>query len=222
MAFRRKREALSTYDPDLVVVPECECPDTVGEWDVYDDWRWIGSDEHRGLGVFARGGVSLSYGRAATVGGTLTMPIRTDGELDLLAVWAKDDEADPRRRYVGQVFETLRAYDEFLDDRTAVVGDFNWNDQWDDSPKSPLYGTLADVRARLEEYGLASAYHTATDCAFGDESDPTFFMHKKRSREYHIDYAFLPSDLAERATVSVGTYDEWIDASDHVPLVVEW
>ncbi|GAA0284389.1 hypothetical protein [Halobacterium noricense] len=46
-------------------------------------------------------------------------------------------------------------------------------------------------------------------------------MHKKEERPYHIDYAFVPRGLMESdVEVTVGGYDDWIDASDHMPLLV--
>jgi endonuclease/exonuclease/phosphatase family metal-dependent hydrolase len=57
---------------------------------------------------------------------------------------------------------------------------------------------------------------------FGEETEVTFYMHKKEERPYHIDYAFVPSHrINSEAEVTVGRYDDWIDASDHMPLVVE-
>ena len=46
-------------------------------------------------------------------------------------------------------------------------------------------------------------------------------MYKKDERPYHIDYTFVLRELLEsNIKVTVGEYDDWIDASDHMPLVV--
>lgn len=74
----------------------------------------------------------------------------------------------------------------------------------------------------MNEAGLRSAYHDVQGEEFGEETESTFYMHKKGARPYHIDYAFAPRRLTGSGMeVTVGEYDDWIDASDHVPLLVE-
>ena len=91
----------------------------------------------------------------------------------------------------------------------------------DDSPNGPLCGEFADVRAALNQNGLCSAYHAVCGDEFGAETEATFHIHKKEDRPYHIDYAFVPRGLMESdIEVTVGGYDDWIDASDHMPPLV--
>ena len=132
-----------------------------------------------------------------------------------------NDTQHPRQRYIGQVWTALQNDSGFVDSDTVVLGDFNWNAIWDESPNSPLCGNLADTVEELHRHGLQSAYHQETGDEFGDEASPTLFMHKKEDRPYHVDYAFCPASLLESATVSVGDYEEWIEASDHMPLIVD-
>ena len=92
---------------------------------------------------------------------------------------------------------------------------------WDESPKSPLCGDFSDVRGELNQNELYSAYHAVSGDEFGEETEATFYMHKREERPYHIDYAFVPRGLiGSDVEVTVGGYDDWIDASDHVPLLV--
>jgi len=44
---------------------------------------------------------------------------------------------------------------------------------------------------------------------FGEETEATFYMHKKKERPYHIDYIFAPRRLIESdIKVTVGGYDD--------------
>ena len=54
-----------------------------------------------------------------------------------------------------------------------------------------------------------------------DEPDPTFYMHRKLDRPYHIDYAFVSSDLISGAEVQFGGAEDWLLYSDHMPVVVD-
>lgn len=132
-----------------------------------------------------------------------------------------NDTETPRKRYIGQVYTALHTYETFMRTHPIVVGDFNWNVMWDESPASSLCGDFTETIEILNDYGLTSGYHHSNDVEFGNEPDPTFFMHKKEDRPYHIDYAFVPEVEYSIRDYSVGTYDGWIDASDHMPITIE-
>ena len=222
MAFRKKKSQILQYEPDILVIQECENPEMKGDWSVFSDWLWIGDNEHKGLGVFSRNNLSLELADVEGPGGRYAIPVTTDGSVDVLGVWAMNDEKHPERRYIGQVYTALQDHREFLNHNTVVVGDFNWNLMWDKSLKSPLCGNFDDTVDILYSCGLHSSYHTLNDTNFGNESIPTFFMHKKRDREYHIDYIFIPDRAVESvAEFSIGSYENWIDASDHMPIMIE-
>ncbi|GGL43155.1 endonuclease/exonuclease/phosphatase family protein [Halarchaeum grantii] len=221
MAFRKKQDAILAWDPDVLVVPECEDPERVGEWSEFTDWRWTGEDEHKGLAVFTRNDVTIDGVASGQTESRHVLPVEIDGAPDIFAIWAMNAEHDPKRRYIAQLYTALIEYATFLEGDTVVAGDYNWNHQWDDSPNGPLYGTLEDVVARLHDMGLESAYHRLRDVTYGAEPDPTFFMHKKRDRGYHIDYVFSNRGRLNGAEIRIGDYDEWVDASDHVPLLVD-
>ena len=80
-----------------------------------------------------------------------------------------------------------------------------------------------DLRAREDHASLVVEDTVILKgCEYGSEIDPTFFIHKKHDRPYHIDYVFLPREKVDSVVdFSVRTYDEWIEFSDHVPLTVD-
>lgn len=219
MAFRQKREQLLERDVDMLVIPECENPSTKGDWHEFTDWAWIGENDNKGLGVFTRNGIAIES-TTEIEGCRYALAVTTD-RLTLLGMWAMNEEQNPRQRYIGQVWTALQNYSGSIGDNTIVLGDFNWNRIWDESPKSPLCGNFSETVEKLYSYGLQSTYHQMTGDEFGEEASPTLFMHKKENRPYHVDYVFLPEPLLESADLSVGEYDEWIDASDHMPIIVD-
>ncbi|MBT3673680.1 MAG: endonuclease/exonuclease/phosphatase family protein, partial [Proteobacteria bacterium] len=75
------------------------------------------------------------------------------------------------------------------------------------------------INQNFESLGFASAYHADTEDEFGQEDKPTFFHTKNREKTYHIDYIYLKG--LEAIQVDVGTYDDWIKLSDHVPIIAE-
>jgi len=65
--------------------------------------------------------------------------------------------------------------------------------------------------------GFVSNYHSLKKEIFGKESSATFFHTKNKSKKYHIDYIYsknlVPNEL------QVGLYSDWIEYSDHTPLI---
>lgn len=56
MAFRKKADLILAYEPDILIIPECEHPDklnfakeTLKPTDVF----WYGTNPNKGLGVFS-------------------------------------------------------------------------------------------------------------------------------------------------------------------------
>ena len=57
---------------------------------------------------------------------------------------------------------------------------------------------------------------------FGEEPEPTHIWRKDPSTVYHIDYCFVPETwLPYIKELSIGTPQDWLKHSDHVPLVIE-
>lgn len=225
MAFRKKKERILHYSPDILVIQECEDPARKGQWTEFTSWVWFGDNRHKGLGVFARNGFHVKVmDQVSCHVGRYIVPVKITGtaEIVLFAVWAMDDKNDSKKRYIGQVYTAIEAYKNLIGAKSIVVGDFNWNAIWDTTTSRLLYGNFASTVAIMEKRGLCSAYHFFTNSVFGKESDPTLFLLKKRSRPYHIDYIFVPCDwISKLRNFWVGVYDEWIESSDHMPMMVE-
>ena len=219
-AFRRKQSYLDSYDPDILVIPECENPATKGDWSSFEDWVWIGNNPNQGLGVFTRNELTIDE-TTEVEGVEYCLFVETNRE-NLLAVWAKNDSDNPAQRYIGQLYTALKEYPEVVGSKSIVAGDLNWNVIWDEDPNSSLVGDFAETRAILNEHGLYSAYHHVNGEGFGEETAATFYMHKREDRPYHIDYVFMPEQLLDAGCeVTIGDYEDWIDASDHMPVMVE-
>lgn len=218
-AFRKKQPQLRELEPDIAVIPECEHPAENGDWSEFTDWRWTGDNPHKGLDVFTRSGITITDG-TKIIEADHFFYVETD-VVDVLGVGAMNNKENPRQRYISQVYTALENHSGLIDENTVVAGDFNWNMLWDESPNSPLCGDFSDVRGKLNQNGLYSAYHSVCGDEFGEEAEATFYMHKKEGRPYHIDYAFVPRGLIDSdVEVTVGRYDNWINASDHMPLLV--
>jgi hypothetical protein len=177
----------------------------------------------KGVLVFTRPGYLLS----ATAGEAqpayahvvpLTVSTPVGESIDLWAVWTL--ASSPREAaYVGQAHLALNSLEGTLKTDTVMIGDYNSNSIWDHERRRN-HGLLVD---RLAERGLVSAYHRWTGESQGEESTPTFFLHRNAAKPFHLDHCFTDLEVID---VQIGTFAEWSGlkasggASDHVPLVV--
>ncbi|TRO25147.1 endonuclease/exonuclease/phosphatase family protein [Ectopseudomonas mendocina] len=219
-AFRKKLNLLEGLNADVFVIQECEDPAQCSDAH-YKQWAanhlWVGNNRSKGLGVFARPGILLEPLDLNPGNLQLFLPLRID-QITLLAVWTKE-AGSPTFKYIGQLYKWLQSHKAHLDTPKAmVVGDLNSNACWDVWDR---WWNHSDVVRELEGLGLLSLYHTQTGEPQGGEAQPTFFLHRKPERPYHIDYAFLSEMLMTGARISIGDTEHWLEHSDHLPLVVD-
>ena len=225
MAFRKKMAKALVYKPDILIVPECEAPEKI-EWKEQAvhpvDMVWIGKDKNKGLAVYLFLEGILQVHEVYNEEYEYVLPLKIDRGgmyFNVLAVWAKDDYVHDRS-YIEQVFYACCEYSSLLNGEAIVAGDFNGNLVWDYKRKKANFNETTKL---LEKSSLKSTYHEYHGEQFGEETQYTFFMYRKKERRYHIDYCFAGSSwMGGLEKVEVGNADDWMDASDHVPLIVDF
>lgn len=225
MAFRKKYTPILAWKPDILIVPECENPEKINNKFYYQE-LWVGHNKHKGLGVFSFNNIDIKIHDSYSEEYKYILPITVSDSLkriNLIAIWSQNNKEDPRRRYIGEVWNSLNYYKELFHQPIIIAGDLNWNLIWDIKHEYALYGKLTNVLNLLNEFGISSVYHNCKNMKFGCEQDPTFFLQYKRQKPYHTDYIFASADMMNKVkSVHVGEYDEWRPYSDHMPLIVEF
>lgn len=213
--FAGKQSLLRRLEPDIAVISECESE--IGA--PPGCWAWVGSDRHQGLGVASYGDYKVSIEHHDDdEKGRWAAPVAITGPnaFFLLAIWAQ-------RPYGESVYRVLERYRNRLTLGSAVVaGDLNQNPKLD-GPGKPTYPFSRNL-ALINELGMVSAYHDQLGVSHGDEKVSTHYWryNTETASVYHIDYCFVPvSWLNAINSVEVRPAAEWINHSDHVPLVVD-
>lgn len=237
-ALRKKIEHADSLDADILIIQECEDPErstaAYKEW--AGDYLWVGSSKNKGIGVFVRNGHALAktnwHGEFSITGIKnphpstrwstneleCFLPFNINGNLNFLAVWTKAANS-PNFGYMGQFWKYLQIHrNELSAPNTIILGDFNSNCIWDQPDR---WWSHSDVVKELNEIGVGSLYHFQWKENQGQESTPTFYLHRKEAKPYHIDYAFLSHDLLTKSNLTIGKHDDWITVSDHMPLLLE-
>ena len=224
MAYRKKAGFILAHRPDIVIVPECECPEKLKfniDTPLPNDIFWKGSNQHKGLGVFSYCSYKFKLLDNYNPELKTILPIAvTGGKFDftLFAIWANNPQ-DKNYQYVGQVWKAIHHYDSLLKNgRTILIGDFNSNTIWDKPKRKGNHSTVVD---RLAQKGIFSTYHKHYKQMQGKEEHSTLFMYRHQNKPYHIDYCFASIDLINKLkNVEIGSYEEWTTYSDHKPVIV--
>lgn len=125
----------------------------------------------------------------------------------------------PEARYIGQIWLTINYYEDLLKDSTILIGDFNSNKIWDYKDR---VGNHTDVVNKLKEKNIYSLYHEQYKQNHGKETNPTFYLYRNLEKPYHIDYCFVSKKIINNGfDFTVGNFHDWIDKSDHTPIIVE-
>lgn len=224
MAFRKKAHLLMPYQPDILVIPECEHPGRLNFSDssiTPTDVIWHGHNQSKGLAVLSFGNYRLTLIDGHNADLRTILPVKVangEEELMLFAVWA-NNPLDKANQYVGQIWKALHCYDMIIKNTaTILAGDFNSNTIWDKPRREGNHSTVVE---RLMAKGITSAYHHHFKQTQGTEEHATFSLYKHKHRPYHLDYCFASADLVDRLiSVEIGTHEEWYMYSDHYPVIV--
>ncbi len=225
-AFRKKAEIVLKYNPDILVIQECEQPEKINFNSCLQqpkDILWFGNSKDKGLGVFSFGDYKLKLFSQYNSDFRLIVPISIQGgkfDYTLFPVWASNSK-DARNGYIEQVWKAINYYDtDFFSDRTIITGDFNSNRIWDSLHHR---GNHSDVVDKLAKKNIFSIYHKYFKEDQGKESVPTFYSQRNKNKPYHIDYCFVSQDLfGIIKNFEIGFNEEWKTFSDHSPLIVEF
>ena len=223
MAFRNKYEHIKGFNPDLLVLQECEHEEkiraTIPDLNP-NQFFWHGDNKHKGVAIISFQNYSLSLSDKYNPEFKYIIPYTcriSNKPINLFVIWAMPHKIKSKS-YVGQIWNAIQYYQDLLTYDSLLIGDFNSHVMWD---KERRPGNHSGVVSFLAEREIFSVYHTVNDIQAGREIDPTFYMYKNETKPYHMDYCFASKSLLQNAKMTVGIYKDWIKLSDHMPLYID-
>lgn len=211
--FREKFEQIHRIDADIYVIQECENPQKYKNSEYFNFAKnhiWIGENQNKGLGVFAKEGIELKLNNLfQSYCLRYFLALKVNNEFDLLAVWAG-------KPYIEEYYIYQSINKNNFNKKTIIIGDFNSNAIWDAKNACRTHTAVVE---ELKQLGLTSAYHFVFNEAQGKESQKSFYLYRHKDKSYHIDYAFLaPSTIK---SFQIESNDNWLAYSDHKPIILE-
>ena len=240
-------------DADIYVIQECENPDDP-EFEEYrnyiikhigDNYFWTGDLPDRGLGIFAKDGITLE--KIKTKGNFKHfLALRVEDSFNLLGVWAMDEDKKlGLSPYVEMIHDFFDANKDLFDENLIMCGDFNSSAVFNERhtykyAHKDKYGKSKhhdNLNCKLNCKGLYSVYHKLTGEKSGEETQFTFFQARHLNKPFHLDYVYANGKLIDKTVLREfgKSYDKdllycfrildfrkWIELSDHLPLVFKF
>lgn len=225
MAFRNKTSILDEFNPDIVILQECESKEVLENKKVniaYEDYIWFGENKNKGLGI-----MTFNWYKAEILNHNekfkyiLPIKIHKDGKhFFLLAIWTQLVNKKIYESYVVQATRAFNYYKDLLDQENIfIIGDFNSSAIWDnDAAKEFTHTQMTQI---LFKKNVISIYHKINKEKHWNESIPTLYFTKNKEKPYHIDYCFIKEKLLQHIEkYEIGDYNKYISQSDHMPLFI--
>ena len=218
-AFRKKFDHLREISADILIIQECENPETSKD-NNYKKWAanyiWTGENQNNGLAIFADRKIELRKHNWDSDGLKYFIPCSVNDNFNLIAAWCHGDT--PGFQYIGQFWNYLHR-NKMKFENCILAGDFNSNTIWD---KPLRTWNHSDVVRELRELKIESFYHLEKKEEQGQERTPTLYLQRNLNKPYHIDYIFGCEMLYNRLKcVTIGQPQEWLQISDHMPVIGE-
>jgi exodeoxyribonuclease III len=222
MAFRNKNARIIDYKPDILIVQECENESKLkfGELTpIPNDFIWVGDNSNKGIGIFSYLNYKLELHNEFNSNFRYIIPLKVTGDrnFNLLSIWAMNS----KEKYVGQIWQVMNHYQKLLGDESMLIEDFNSSTLFDYN-KSNAIKKHSDVVNYLNDKNITSLYHAQYNERQGEETKPTYFIRRNIKTSYHIDYCFSSGGLVSNGSnFTIGDYKDWIDLSDHSPIIID-
>ena len=225
MAFRKKYQKVMDLKPDLLVLQECEnelkLKDDLSSLN-YNQLIWYGKNPNKGVAVIAFNEVNIEFNEDHDESIEYVVPIKLyvkDRDINLSAIWAMPHRESRARSYVVEIWAAINYYSDLFEKDSMLIGDFNSNAIWDHKRK---VGNHTELISFLNTKNIYSVYHQLTNSEHGAEKHPTLYLTKNEAKPYHMDYCCASHSLfGEDTTIEIGRYDEWIELSDHMPVIID-
>ena len=214
-ALRKKFGRLEQFNADIIVCQEAE--KLPRNYFKNYHYQWIGHNTNKGIGILVKKhpfSISNNFNQNLTY----YLPIDFDN-FNLLNVWTHTNASNIGPDANSNIIDTLDYYKDWIASKkqAIIIGDFNNSRKFDESKLCEI--KFIDIKAYLNELGFESSYHLFFKEEFGEENSPTLYHLKKITSPFHIDYAFIRGFNLK--SVEVGKRDDWIDLSDHMPIIIE-
>ena len=222
--YRKKIDNILELKPDIVVIQECEnleklrafCQEKIP----LKSFWFGGFFPHRGVGVFFYKDYQiLSMENNISIEFIVPMKIMNNFKFYLFAIWAMAPLGEDKgKSYTYQIEKAVKKYKNILKNNLSIlIGDYNTP-----NIEKPVEKTGFMVIEEFKKLEILSAYHEYFEKDYGKHNQYTFYQHKNTEFKHMLDYCFASRSIIEKISkVEIGKYEDWIEYSDHCPLIVD-
>lgn len=205
---------LDKFNADIILIQEAE--QLPPKFFPNYEYQWTGLNDKKGVGTLFK---NKEYAIPASFNTNLIYYLPASlTDFNLINVWAYGHRASKfGPEVIGYPLDAFKYYEDFIGiKKTIILGDFNHSVIWDTKMNNNKF---IDIYNYLKNLNFISAYHSFNEEVFGSESIATLYHTKNINKKYHIDYAFIKGFTL--SNIEIGLYADWIDYSDHMPLILD-
>jgi len=232
ICFDENKEKLITKendDAEIFIIQECTYSDCIRLKENYQYVTWYGDgkDSILGIGAFSKKyELSLAPEYNPDCKFRYVIPYyfyKDNNKIYLFLVWAKTSlycitntnkripDKHCNLEYVQNVLEAMQHYNNLLNDKIIIIGDFN----------SGI--TLDNERIKHDELVKYLEKNNIVNCSLKDklEKAPTYFHIDKYKNEipFTDDYCFVSKNI-KIESFTIGKKEIYHEYSDHLPIIV--
>ena len=225
--FEKNFKVMLEKKADIYVIQECTNPKTSNSKDYLkldDEYYWVkwvgdGKTPNYGLGIFAKNEVDIEVCDLDNKGLRYFIPVTVKDEFNLLCVWTNPDMKGSKvAHYPKEITKYYEAHKDsgFFNEDMIICGDFNCDKRVLNNAHKK---NVDEMIGKLSEINLIDVYHARNREEEGKELIPTFYMNYNLNKPYHLDHVFATQGKVK--CLKIGDSNEWIELSDHMPLIFE-
>jgi hypothetical protein len=232
ICFDENKENLITKendDADIFIIEECTYADCIRLQENYKYVTWFGDGKDSILGI---GTFSQKYKLTLSPEFTIDCKFRyiipyyfyeNSKRINIFLVWAKTAlycqsnnykkiyDKQYKFQYVDNVCESMKFYENLLEDNVIIIGDFNSGINQDNENKK--HDFLVNF--------LKSNNIRNCSIDFNMEKSPTFFqVDKYGNKKYYTDDYCFASNNIEVEYFNIGNKEIYGEYSDHFPIII--
>lgn len=212
--FREKYQYILEQKADIYVIQECENPDECNDEsykNLFKNGFWNGTLPKKGLGIFSLNPeIQIRKLEWNDKDLNVFLPVQINNNLKLIGVWTY-------KPYCEVFYDYFQANLDNIDQNCLFIGDFNSNVTQDKHhSKNKNWAACVNM---INNKSLVDVYNNLTGEEEGKETRPSFFMYHHLDKPYQLDRCIAGKSCVKTIDILEGR--DWVDKSDHVPIIVE-
>ena len=231
--FYERFECVQSLDADIYVISECTNPQnqkySTKKFQEFQNfskkrlWNESSRKYELSVGIFVKENHNLeknenSYDDKNFISGNF---YSNQCSFNIVGMWPSWSNDQKKGCCAQEILDYLNKHSE-INSNYIIAGDMNIDKLYENQSSVCITKTSEIIKNLNEDKKLFSAYHTHLNKSHNKEVMKTYYFQSKGNGTSHVDYVFLNKEKFEIVKVYLGEKEDWLNHSDHLPLIVDF